>query len=887
MSGFKTTTNKEECDFFNMNGGKIIITDNNKFIDYLVKMRMSNNLNYPYVPNTKRNDRFYVLNFDFDFVPKPNSQSERELMKKEKYGEYEQKVELMDEVKKVMKKLFKGNKSKTFECIVEKNVDKENYHMIYKNIFGGIKELFYIRKFITMELEKKGHMEKYDVFDLLKGKSLRLSLFDKSGKNTNYMEYDLDMEDFVKPETKEDIKEYLENTIPLSTMNINFNENKLINNLKTSEEYQTIKYNLINVKKTIIPDEENVIDDNLSMLTTEHLSNIVEFFSQDKIINSGFFNYDNQFKLTLTLIRYCKNKKHSLKSTIQIINDEFFGKICDIDNNKIDNGKSYRENNVEIITRHFNNKIKISFGTIHYLLKQIDESYAVEFKSVLPKQGGEEKLDFYLEEYYHNNHCSMEEKEDFIIDFFENKLSKLQFPTNFDLMRIYFEKYFIYILKEDSFYHLNREYYTNKYGEIQITQKLEEYPEKGLGKFTFESKKDDKVFQQSFLKELRNKGMKKFKKFLFRPSLEKNENRNNYNMFYGYGFQEIDIDIQEEEMMNFELFLVYLKKYVCEDSDEQYEYFMSFLANIIQEPTFKPQIAAIFYSQEKGTGKSSLCKMLKKIIGDLYSFIGNIRVVVDKHSTSSHYKLLNVVEELDKKMGNDTYETIKDKIQADESNINKKFKDICEVRDYTRFIFTTNEYNSMKLDRDHRRFIVFTFKKTNDSHIIDLLNQVYEEKPNTYIRLFGEYLATYDIKFNQRKEWIDKRCGSNKIKLFLKNDSVDEFLLSMFNGELEDDTCCLIEEDEEIIVKQLNCWKLYKNNTEYTTTKPNFYKQMREKDFVIKSKSGIHKFTIDKEGLGDYLKDKLLIEDEDEIDISYEIEDDNMDSLIKQLGLDE
>ena len=451
--------------------------------------------------------------------------------------------------------------------------------------------------------------------------------------------------------------------------------------------------------------------------------------------------------------------------------------------------------------------------------------------------------------------------EDFDIEFFKDRLGSLEYPLNFSLMKTYFEKHFIYILKDNSFYQVRKEFRYDRNRNKQVSIKLEEYNERGLSNIMIETPKG----KETFIGLLKRDGFKMYKNIIFDPT--RMENRNYYNIFKGFGYKDIRDEPTLQQRLNFKKWLNYIKRYVCEGNMNQFNYFMNFLSNIILEPDFKPHICYIFYSSKKGTGKSWLCKMLRKLVGMKHSFIGNVRVIFDKHSTSSEYKFINILEELDKKMGNETYEQLKDKIQQEDCNINKKFKDIIEIKDYTRYIITTNDYRSLCLDRDNRRFVLLNFEITEDKETLELLNEVYEVNSNIYVRLFGEYLSEWDIEYNTRTEWIKNRSSSDKIKLFLKTTPIQELLVNFYRGDLEEIMGTLLTNDSNIY--SVGCRSLYLTYTEtienkkYVVGKGNFKKEMKTYDFVRSIRSNGEYYRINMLGLYKYLIEEGLIENEE------------------------
>ena len=150
-----------------------------------------------------------------------------------------------------------------------------------------------------------------------------------------------------------------------------------------------------------------------------------------------------------------------------------------------------------------------------------------------------------------------------------------------------------------------------------------------------------------------------------------------------------------------------------------YNYILNWFAHILQFPHRKTEVCLIFYG-DQGCGKSSIAEhLMKLIIGDDKMMI---TCKVDKafgRFVNTQGKLLAVLNETS---GKDTFnisEILKDAITCQQTEQEKKGIDPISIRDYTNYIFTTNNINSVKIPKDDRRYMPI---KLNDTYIKDKVN---------------------------------------------------------------------------------------------------------------------------------------------------------------------
>jgi len=138
------------------------------------------------------------------------------------------------------------------------------------------------------------------------------------------------------------------------------------------------------------------------------------------------------------------------------------------------------------------------------------------------------------------------------------------------------------------------------------------------------------------------------------------------------------------------------------------QYIINWCAHLLQKPLELPGVALIFIGQ-KGVGKDTFGDFIGTyLIGNTYyQNYSNQLQYFDKHDSFKANKFLVKVEELSRKIlsdeNNDTY--IKSSITAPTTTINPKNGLPYEVRNYKRFIGTTNHSNALNVDQNERRYV--------------------------------------------------------------------------------------------------------------------------------------------------------------------------------------
>ena len=441
---------------------------------------------------------------------------------------------------------------------------------------------------------------------------------------------------------------------------------------------------------------------------------------------------------------------------------------------------------------------------------------------------------------------------------------------NYIQKRTYFEKYYKYFKDTNTMYRIKNTYNRQfDYYERDICV----IDKNGLMDLYYQVKDGEETKNKQFIKKYM---LDPNKSFIFNIVFDPNNKDNSkyYNLFDGFNYENIlnlDDEITKEDEEDFKFFLNYIKKYICEDNDNWFKYFIGHFALIIQQPTFLNHIIFLFYSSKQRTGKSNFTKFLGRVFGLKYCYFGSFKQIFDNpHSTAHLGTFLNIIEEINFSTSAKCEDQIKDYSQRECGIYNPKGKTEIKVNTFVRFIGTSNNSNALRITSEDQRFVVWEFEKIANKKIVDRLETIYQNKKMIF--MFGEYLRTYKLPYQKRNDWILNRPITPAYKLMIFNDSIKTFMKDLYYGEdfFEDDEFILNHLYASFLKKKdtirIPTNKLYEYYTEYcqkSGLKPfassNFKKSLvtRFESIVVKRSNGT-KFFIDFK----LLKDDLDIEEE-------------------------
>ena len=215
-----------------------------------------------------------------------------------------------------------------------------------------------------------------------------------------------------------------------------------------------------------------------------------------------------------------------------------------------------------------------------------------------------------------------------------------------------------------------------------------------------------------------------------------------YNSFKGFQGEKttlIKTDIENSLIMR------HMKEVICNNNNDVFDYFVKFMANLLQHPNNKANTALIFKSIQ-GAGKDTIFKWFgNNILGkEYYLNEDNIDLIFGRFNSCIENKILIVLNEVS---GKDTFsinEKIKNAITRELNIIEHKGLKPYENTNNIGFVYLTNNDNPLKIPHDDRRFCGFECNnnKANDYDYFRLLNK--EINKCEYDRAFYEYFIKID-----------------------------------------------------------------------------------------------------------------------------------------------
>ncbi|PMP04567.1 hypothetical protein BCS95_05470 [Vibrio breoganii] len=211
------------------------------------------------------------------------------------------------------------------------------------------------------------------------------------------------------------------------------------------------------------------------------------------------------------------------------------------------------------------------------------------------------------------------------------------------------------------------------------------------------------------------------------------------NMWSGFTAEAIEGDDRLDNIM------WHLRNVVCNGDDDHFYYLLAWMAHTIQKPHEKTGVCVVLKSEARGTGKSTVSKLMEKMLG-----FNSMRVQDTKHllgSFNSHLanKLFITVEESFWSGSNKDAGKFRTLITESTITIEAKGKDAVEVDSFHRFLLCTNNDWAVPQTRDERRFFVLEVSEEyaqNKEYFTKLHKDI--DSPEAIGQLFN-FLSNYDL----------------------------------------------------------------------------------------------------------------------------------------------
>ena len=178
-----------------------------------------------------------------------------------------------------------------------------------------------------------------------------------------------------------------------------------------------------------------------------------------------------------------------------------------------------------------------------------------------------------------------------------------------------------------------------------------------------------------------------------------------FNLWRGFSVEPVEGE--------WSLFHEHVFDNICNGNSEHYEYLMAWLAQGVQHPETRPDVALVLKSEGKGTGKSIFARYYRELFGPHGMTVSNPNQVLGRFNDHLEDTICLVLEEAFW-TGIRTHESnLKAYITEDTLSVEGKGLPTKTVRNYLRIIMLSNNEWVVPASADERRYLVLD---VNDQH---------------------------------------------------------------------------------------------------------------------------------------------------------------------------
>jgi hypothetical protein len=143
------------------------------------------------------------------------------------------------------------------------------------------------------------------------------------------------------------------------------------------------------------------------------------------------------------------------------------------------------------------------------------------------------------------------------------------------------------------------------------------------------------------------------------------------------------------------------------------EFTLRIFATLIARPDISMHVALLLVSEMQGTGKSTLAKILKLLLGAHNTAEPNAtRIVESEYTDWLVFKRLVIVHEIYEGQSWKAYQKLKTYITEDNAEANLKYEMAYDVENYVTFILCSNSIMALKIEDQDRRVFAPTVTET-------------------------------------------------------------------------------------------------------------------------------------------------------------------------------
>lgn len=204
-----------------------------------------------------------------------------------------------------------------------------------------------------------------------------------------------------------------------------------------------------------------------------------------------------------------------------------------------------------------------------------------------------------------------------------------------------------------------------------------------------------------------------------------------------------DIPCQREEGDCIEI-LEFLENVICAGSKARFEFLLDWFAQLVQIPHVKSTIVPVIIGGQ-GCGKGLLTDgIMKNILGDLYLLLDDANEISERFNEAQSRKFLTVLDEATWGGSFQLANKLKRITGSESMRVEEKFGAKYTIDNFSRYMVTSNDIDTVKIEPGNRRFLVFeTAQPRGAKYYSDMWNLV---RKGVIIRRFYDFLMKRDIK---------------------------------------------------------------------------------------------------------------------------------------------
>jgi hypothetical protein len=416
-------------------------------------------------------------------------------------------------------------------------------------------------------------------------------------------------------------------------------------------------------------------------------------------------------------------------------------------------------------------------------------------------------------------------------------------------------------INPEVFYILSPEVLIKKFSHLNYYEK------------TCNKKGEWEIKKKKFITEwIGDNALRLYQSVCFRPAgLESQYSDTYFNMFKGF---RASLMSSKKNYDIIQPFLQHIKVVLMCGNEEYYDWFLQYLANLVQHPDKKSNVIIVFQGTQ-GSGKSIVVDtIVDKIIGGDYAISTSNpeRTFFGTFNSLLSNKILSVINEASNELRK-CMDRIKDLCVIDRINIEYKGKDCLSFNNYNNFIATTNNPNPFDVEWDDRRFAWF---KTSTAFVgnkkyfnelgMTLVNEDFDSSLYNYLKeevkiTIDNFQLTRPLTTEYSK--VKQRNLPNPIK-FLR--SLD---IKYKKGRKNDDLIYVVSR-----IELYTKYKKYCEENKYTSYNEGAFKAYLEQDTgIIYCKShGVMCYKFNKDEYEKYLSQYNIIDVDNITDITDEVD---------------